>query len=80
MFWCHRKNVFNSECKIFCQVFRSDEDPTKNVLYSKSYINFWDTHAEKVFVEETYLEENMECYSKYAYFENIYTRHQINRK
>ena len=77
LFWCHRKNVFNSECKICCQVFRSDDDPTKTFLYSKSYIDLWDTHGEKVFVEETYLEENMQAYSRCAYFENVYTRYQL---
>ena len=31
MFWCHRKNVLDSECKICYQVFRCDEDPSKKI-------------------------------------------------
>ena len=76
-FWCHRKNVLDSECKICCQVFRCNEDPHKNFLYSNNYLDFWDTHAEKVYVEATYLEQNLQCVNRCKYFEHLYTREQL---
>ena len=40
-------------------------------------MDFWDTHAEKVYVEETYLEQNLQCEHGCKYFENLYTREQL---
>ena len=77
MFWCHRRNVLNSECKICCQVFRCNEDPQKKILYSNNYLDFWDTHAEKLYVEETYLNQNLQCVNRCQYSENLYTREQL---
>ena len=77
MFWCHRKNVLDSECKICYQVFRCDEDPSKKNLYSNDCLDFWDTHAENVYVEETYLEQNLQSIHGCKYFENFYTREQL---
>ena len=67
----------DSECKICCQVFRCNEDPSEKNLYSNNYLDFWDTHAEKVYVEETYLEQNLQCEHGCKYFENLYTREQL---
>ena len=77
-FWCQRRNILDSQCRICTLVFKWDNDDYAVYQYSNNFMDFWDTHLEKVFCENTYLYESeivnrKEC----VYFENFYTPTQL---
>ena len=77
MFWCQRRSIFDSECKFCCKVFKWSGDTNNQLIFSKCYTDFWDTHSEQVFVQDTYLTENLQIKKRYVYFENVYTTAQL---
>ena len=77
LFWCQRKNFVDSECKFCCQVFRWNGDTNNQLIFSKCYTDFWDTHSEQVFVQDTYLSENLGLKKRCGYFENVCTVAQL---
>ena len=77
MFWCHRKATLHFECKICCKVFKWSGDTNNQLIFSKCYTDFWDTHSEQVFVQHTYLEENLNVNVRCMYFGNAYTSAQL---
>ena len=77
-FWCQRKNILESKCRICTQVFKWEGDSDDIFLYSSKYMDFWDTHAEKLFCSDTYLSENCKLTNvRCTYFEEFYTSHQL---
>ena len=68
MFQCQRRTTLNSECKFCCRVFKWSGDTNNQLIFSKCYTDFfWDTHSEQVFVQNTYLKENLQI-KRCAYF------------
>ena len=49
-FWCQRKNILDSECRLCCQVFKWDSDSNYQFLFSSNCMNFWDTHVGNYFL------------------------------
>ena len=60
VFWCQRRSAIHSECKFCCHVFRWENHTRTTFQSSSNYIDFWDTHAEKVFGQDNYLEQNLQ--------------------
>ena len=77
MFWRQRKATLHSECKICCNMFKWSGDTNNQLIFSKCYTDFWDTHSEQVVVQNTYLSENLGLKKICAYFENVYTTAQL---
>ena len=77
-FWCQRRNILDSQCRICTSVFKWDNDDYAVYQYSNNLMDFWDTHLEKLFCENTYLyESEIDNRKECVYFENFYTAPQL---
>ena len=76
--WCQRRNILDSKCRICTSVFKWDNDDYAVYQYSNNFMDFWDTHLEKVFCENTYFyESEIDNRKECVYFENFYTPPQL---
>ena len=72
LFWCQRKNILDSHCRICTRVFKWDGDNSDVFIYSSNYMDFWDAHAEKLFCSDSYIAENCNINrQRCIYFENV---------
>ena len=77
LFWCQRKSVLKSSCKLCTQVFEWEGDSKDYLWYTRDYNDFY-RHKEKVFCSNSYLQEsNRNKNEKCEYFENAYNLVQL---